>query len=136
MPVSSDEGAVLEIRISPDPALVATVRAVASDIAGRADFDLDAISDLQMAVEEASAIMIGLADRAGMVTCAFSPHRDHVQIRVSARVAHVGAQIDTTSFGWRVLGTLVDQLTVEPEPDDARGMESTTLAISLIMKSS
>ena len=40
----------VEVRVHADPALIPSVRAVAADLAARADFDLDAVSDLRMAV--------------------------------------------------------------------------------------
>ena len=52
---------VEEVRTSATAALIPTIRAVASDLAARADFDLDAISDLRMAVDEACATLVNVA---------------------------------------------------------------------------
>ena len=105
---------VVEVRFSPDPVLVATVRAVVSDVAGRADFDVDAIADLRMAVDEACAELIALADPATTLSCRITLECDHIGVRVSARAARPGARVDTAGFGWRVLCTLVDELRTDP----------------------
>ena len=46
-----DGVSTVEVRTTASAALIPTIRAVASDLAARADFDLDAISDLRMAVD-------------------------------------------------------------------------------------
>ena len=53
------------------PSLIPTIRAVASDLAARADFDLDAISDLRMAVDEACATLVDVAAPTATLLCAF-----------------------------------------------------------------
>src|ERR1700754_4413979 len=67
--VPEPDASVVEIRISARPVLIPTVRAVASDLAGRADFDLDAISDLRMAVDEACATLVALSPDDGLLCC-------------------------------------------------------------------
>jgi serine/threonine-protein kinase RsbW len=74
-----DGASSVEVRTSASASLIPTIRAVASDLAARADFDLDAISDLRMAVDEAGAPETTVA---------------------------------TDTFGWRVLQTLADDVTV------------------------
>ena len=57
-----DGVSTVEVRTSATAALIPTIRAVVSDLAARADFDLDAISDLRMAVDEACATLVDAAD--------------------------------------------------------------------------
>jgi serine/threonine-protein kinase RsbW len=54
-----DGASTVEVRTTASAALIPTIRAVASDLAARADFDLDAISDLRMAVDEVSTDTFG-----------------------------------------------------------------------------
>ncbi|ALE74689.1 Serine-protein kinase RsbW [Pseudonocardia sp. Ae168_Ps1] len=112
--------ATVEIRTAARAALIPTVRAVASDLAARADFDLDAISDLRMAVDEACATLVGLAAPGSSLRCTFDVHGERID--VSARV-HTGAdaELPTDSFGWRVLQTLADQVAVETGEEDGGG---------------
>jgi len=85
--VAESGASVVEIRISARPALIPTVRAVASDLAGRADFDLDAISDLRMAVDEACTTLVGLSADHGMLGVDLV---DSQPGRILAVLAHVG----------------------------------------------
>ena len=61
----------VEVRVHADPALIPSVRAVAADLAARADFDLDAVSDLRMAVDEACSALVPLAREGGQLRCGF-----------------------------------------------------------------
>jgi serine/threonine-protein kinase RsbW len=113
---AAETGAVVvEIRISARPALIPTVRAVASDVAGRADFDLDAISDLRMAVDEACTTLVEMADPDSTLNCLFQLDPDRIQVTVSIASAVPGAQVRTDSFGWRVLQTLADEVSTDQE---------------------
>jgi serine/threonine-protein kinase RsbW len=102
VPVAETGAAVVEIRISARPALIPTIRAVASDLAGRADFDLDAISDR-------------------MLSCKFVLNHAQIEVTVSTATPAPGAEVRTDSFGWRVLQTLADEVTaahgIDGEPD-------------------
>jgi serine/threonine-protein kinase RsbW len=51
-------GDEIEVRVGADPAQLPVLRAVASVVAMRQDFDLDAISDLKMAVDEACSMLV------------------------------------------------------------------------------
>lgn len=121
MPVAETGAAVVEIRISARPALIPTIRAVASDLAGRADFDLDAISDLRMAVDEACTTLVALAATDGMLSCKFVLNHAQIEVTVSTATPATGAEVRTDSFGWRVLQTLADEVTaahgIDGEPD-------------------
>ena len=117
--VPADQGTAptVEIRTAARPALIPTVRAVASDLAARADFDLDAISDLRMAVDEACATLVGLAAPGSSLWCTFDVHGERID--VSAQVVTGGAtELPTDSFGWRVLQTLADQVAIETGEED------------------
>lgn len=130
MTVTDAEQGVIEVRVNPEPALVATIRTIAADLGGRADFDLDAISDLRMAVDEACATLIALADPSEPMRCLFSPAVDHIRVQVSVLATSPDARVSRDGFGWRVLATLVDELQVR-EPAEGTGDH---LAISLLKK--
>jgi serine/threonine-protein kinase RsbW len=97
--------------------LIPTVRAVASDLAGRADFDLDAISDLRMAVDEACTTLVGLAADDGVLSCRFVLADDRIEVAVTTQAAKAEATISTDSFGWRVLETLADEVSAARAAD-------------------
>ena len=125
MPVAESGASIVEIRISARPALIPTVRAVASDLAGRADFDLDAISDLRMAVDEACTTLVGLAAANGTLSCKFVLNPDQIEVIVSTATPAPGAQVRTDSFGWRVLQTLADEVST------AQGVDGSPEAIAI-----
>lgn len=107
----------VEVRTAASPALIPTVRAVASDLAARADFDLDAISDLRMAVDEACATLVGLATGESDLRCTFDVRGDRIDVAAEVR-APAGSDLPTDSFGWRVLQTLADSVDVDRTDGD------------------
>lgn len=115
------------IEVGAWPAQVAPVRVVAADLAARADFDLDAVSDLRMAVDEACSTLATLAPPGARLRCRFEVDLD--RITVTARITGPGAaMISRDTFGWRVLNTLTDKVEVLDEDET----EASSLGIRLI----
>ncbi len=103
---------VVEIRTSATAALIPTIRTVASDLAARADFDLDAISDLRMAVDEVCATLVDVAVAGSWLSCTFLVLPDRIQVRAEVEARPGGATVSTDTFGWRVLQTLADEVSM------------------------
>ncbi len=120
------EPSVVEVRTSATAALIPTIRAVASDLAARADFDLDAISDLRMAVDEACATLVDVAAPSTMLHCTFLVHPEHIEVHAEVRAGAADAAVSTDTFGWRVLQTLADS--VEALRKDADSTDATDRA--------
>jgi serine/threonine-protein kinase RsbW len=96
------------------------LRVVAADLAARADFDLDTVADLRLAVDEAASELVTIAVPDAVLTCTF--FLDTAQLEVTSWVmARPGTTLRQDSFGWRVLTTLVDEARVigDPEGDPA-----------------
>jgi len=110
----------VSVQGSAQPWLVPTVRTIAADLAGRADFDLDFISDLRMAVDEACAVLVGVADADEGLHCSIVVARDWISVDVSVVPGERGARVRTNGFGWRVLQSLVDEVSVHSGNDDAK----------------
>jgi serine/threonine-protein kinase RsbW len=109
--------APVEVRVHADPALIPSVRAVAADLAARADFDLDAVSDLRMAVDEACSALVPLAREGGQLRCGFVMSEGRIDVICRVPVRHE-ATLRQDTFGWRVLTTLTDDaevLDADPE---------------------
>ncbi len=105
---------VIELRLSPRAETIATVRTVAAEVSGRADFDLDAVSDVRMAVDEACNQVARLADPEHLMRVEFRTHGDGcLRVVISARTETGLDGIDTNGFGWHVLGALTDELETE-----------------------
>lgn len=119
------------VQVSANPADLPTLRVVAADLAARADFDLDTVADLRMAVDEAASELVAVAAPGAVLTCVFS--LDSAQLAVISSVpVRPGTALQRDSFGWRVLTTLVDEVHMIGEPD----AELPTLGISLCKRRS
>lgn len=102
------------------------LRVVAADLAARAEFDLDTVADLRLAVDEAASELVAVAAPEAILTCIYS--LDSGKMEVTASVpARAGATLRQDSFGWRVLTTLVDEVRPSGDPD----AEPPVLGISL-----
>lgn len=97
----------VEIRLGAEAVHLPVVRAVAVTIAMRADLDLDAISDLELAVDEACSSLIVLARPDSLLICRFTVRDEEIVFRAS--VASDREPPSTQTFGWRVLTTLTDR---------------------------
>jgi serine/threonine-protein kinase RsbW len=106
----ADGTSTVEVRTAASAALIPTIRAVASDLAARADFDLDAISDLRMAVDEACATLVDLAAPSSTLTCTFRVQAERIEVKAQVEAAQDGISVSTDTFGWRVLQTLADHV--------------------------
>ncbi len=111
-----DGASTVEVRTSASAALIPTIRAVASDLAARADFDLDAISDLRMAVDEACATLVDVAAPHSVLRCTFLVRADGIEVRAVVEAGQPDAGVSTDTFGWRVLQTLADEVDVLSAP--------------------
>lgn len=107
-----DGVSTVEVRTTASAALIPTIRAVASDLAARADFDLDSISDLRMAVDEACATLVDVAAPASNLRCVFHVRPERIQVHAEVQADKPDATVATDTFGWRVLQTLADEVEV------------------------
>lgn len=108
----------VEVRVAAEAAQLAVLRAVVGDLAMRADFDIDSIADLRLAVDEASSSLVRLVDPSVSLVCRFQTLPD--EINVTAEVTSgdsFGPRQDTLS--WRVLGALTDSVSTAVEPGES-----------------
>lgn len=99
----------VEVRMLAGVARVSTVRAVAADVALRADFDLDAVSDLRLAVDEACATVLTNAKPDGMLICRLLIRQDLVEINATAATFN-GTPPPKDTLGWHMLQVLADSV--------------------------
>ena len=105
----------LELRVPITPMQLPAVRAMAGDLAMRMDFDLDAVEDLRLAVDEACATLASVALGDSPLTVVFEATRE--SLRIDAWVpTDAGVDVPRDGFGWAVLEALVDS--VEAGPSD------------------
>lgn len=102
------------MEVGVQPSQVAPVRVVAADLAARADFDLDAVSDLRMAVDEACSTLATLAAPGSRMQCLVQVDADQITVTVQVSAPTL-AGVPQDTFGWRVLATLTDEVDVLDE---------------------
>ena len=110
----------VEVRVAAEPAQLAVMRAVIGDLAMRADFDVDTIADLRLAVDETCSSLVRLAAPESSLTCRFRCDGDDVSISAEVHSEEASAPRKDT-FSWRVLSALADTVTTSVEPAEAAG---------------
>jgi len=127
----------LELRVPTSATQLPAVRAMAGDLAMRMDFDLDAVEDLRLAVDEACATLASVALGGSPLTVVFEASREG--LRIDAWVpTSPGVDVPRDGFGWAVLQALVD--TVEAGPSDqatvpaGNGSDTPVAGIALVKK--
>lgn len=136
-----DSRAAVEVRIAPSATLLSAVRVVAADLAARQDFDLDAVADLRVAVDEACATLVPLAAPGTMLSCQFTIHTGHTgsnpdnvadAIEVLAMVtAKHPTQVPQNTLGWRMLSTLTDEVHAVSHGGDGDELPSVGIRLCL-----
>jgi serine/threonine-protein kinase RsbW len=97
----------LELRVPSTATQLPAVRAVAGDLAMRMDYDLDAVEDLRLAVDEACALLAAIGEQGEPLTVVFETTRTGLHIDAWVPAAE-GTTVPRDGFGWVVLQTLVD----------------------------
>jgi serine/threonine-protein kinase RsbW len=97
----------LELRVPTTPTQLPAVRAMAGDLAIRMDYDLDAVEDLRLAVDEACATLAQIAAGDAPLTVIVETTRAVLHIEAWVPTAE-GTEVPRDGFGWAILATLVD----------------------------
>jgi serine/threonine-protein kinase RsbW len=108
--VSPDRDVVL-LTVPADGAYLGVLRTAAAGLAARLQFTLDEIEDLRIAVDEACAMLIGLAAPAEELRCRFALAGERLGVEVAVPATPTAAAPDTSSFAWKVLTSLTDDAT-------------------------
>jgi serine/threonine-protein kinase RsbW len=107
--------AEVDVRVSADAGQVSLLRAFAASIAIRLDFDVDAIEDLRMAVDEACSLLVRAGRPHGALRCTFQPSPDRVTVR-AAVAASSPTLPSADALSWHILTSLADSVTENVEP--------------------
>ncbi|HET9256264.1 MAG TPA: ATP-binding protein [Pseudonocardiaceae bacterium] len=99
-----------EVRAAATPIVIPTIRTIAADLAARADFDLDSIDDLRMAVDDVCAMLVGIAAEDGTLSCTFTLSAERIELSAEVDADHLIDPLPTGSFDRRVLECLVDEV--------------------------
>src|SRR4029450_6777326 len=97
--MSSDH---VELRVPASGAYVSVLRTATAGLAARLDFTVDDIEDLRIAVDEACAVLLPLADADARLTARFDLEPGALQVAVSVPSAATEPPSRNT-FAWTVL---------------------------------
>ncbi|MBB5915191.1 serine/threonine-protein kinase RsbW [Nocardia transvalensis] len=97
---------------------LAMLRAVAETVALFADFGIDRVVDIRLAVEEVATAIVqdGVAD--SELDCAFGYGDGSMRVRI-AGVTASDTGPDRASLGWHIVATLTDSLSTSVGPFDS-----------------
>jgi serine/threonine-protein kinase RsbW len=122
----------LELRVPTTPTQLPAVRAMAGDLAIRMDYDLDAVEDLRLAVDEACATLAQIAVADAPLTVVFETTRAGLHIEAWVPTAE-GTEIPRDGFGWAILATLVDAVEARRSTQDrVPGGDGTAAPVGVI----
>ena len=107
--------AIIELAVPANPDYVGLIRSAAAHIAAHADFTIDAIDDLRLAVDEAFAVLIAHQPDAGRVAVSFHIHADSLNIEMTGPTG--SPEPDRNSFAWTVLSALVHEVKSQTSSD-------------------
>ena len=94
--MSSDH---VELRVPASGAYVSVLRTATAGLAARLDFTLDDIEDLRIAVDEACAVLLPLADADARLTARFDLEPGSLQVAVSVPSDARSHRAGTRSLG-------------------------------------
>jgi serine/threonine-protein kinase RsbW len=124
----SDLECDVRIQLRCLPEWLSVARAVAADIAVHADFDLDSVDDIKIAVDEAGSQLIRLAtaETGGPAArtpdtmwCRFRLESEMLEIRITVGAQAPGKPTSLHGrFGQHVLRVVTDEVWTEPVPLD------------------
>jgi serine/threonine-protein kinase RsbW len=103
-----------ELRLPADGVYASVLRTTTAALAARLDFTIDDIEDLRMAVAEATAMVLEVADPGSELITRFTLAPGEMTVAVSVG-AESPAEPDYDSFAWQVLTTLATSAEVEAE---------------------
>jgi serine/threonine-protein kinase RsbW len=104
----------VELRVPASGAYVSVLRTAAAGLAARLDFTVDDIEDLRIAVDEACAVLLPLADTGARITARFDLEPEHLQVTVSVPSA-VTEPPSRHTFAWTVLTALAGEVDANVE---------------------
>ncbi len=118
------------LTVPAQASFVSLVRTAASAVCAQADFTVDALDDLKLAVDEACALAIAAAPPDTDLTVTFRILGHVVEVTLRSPSA-IGTPVRTNTFAWTVLTALVDSVETHLTEDgmlhirlQAHGIES------------
>ena len=115
----------VELRLPADSAFVSVLRTTTAGLAARADFTLDEIEDLRIAVGEASALVLPESVTGGDLVAEYFLGGAELTVRITVS-SDRQVELDEATFAWQVLDTLA----TAAETTSAEGRFSVTMTMT------
>lgn len=100
---------VIEVRVPAEVDRLVMLRAVAETVLLTADFTLDVVTDVRVALDEVATALILDATPGAELACEFRYDSGEVRVRV-ATVTETDAALTEQSVGWHLLDALTDTI--------------------------
>jgi serine/threonine-protein kinase RsbW len=105
---------VVLIAVPASGAYLGVLRTATAGLAVRLQFTLDEIEDLRIAVDEACAILLAVADLSSELTCHFTVTDRSLTVAASVTTPATRVRLPSgESFAWQVLKALTDDVSAE-----------------------
>jgi serine/threonine-protein kinase RsbW len=104
-------GAV-EVQVPAEVGFVATLRLVSASLGARCELTIDDIEDLRLAVDEACALLLPLADGQSTLDARFELSPGCLAVTATVHSDDPEAEFDRSGFAWTVLTALASEVTV------------------------
>ncbi|MFR9751442.1 ATP-binding protein [Nocardia sp. 004] len=106
-PPATTRTGTISVRVPAESEQLAMLRALAETVVLMADFGIDEVTDIRLALDEvASALVLDAVDGSEL-ECAFSFDGAAVVVRVGAITVSDNSP-DQSGFGWHIVATLTD----------------------------
>lgn len=126
---------VVELRVRATPDQLSVLRALAATIALHEDFDLDAVADIKLAMDEICTQLIVRAVPGSVLVCRLQYVESVLRVAVSSTTTTVDT-LGERSFGWHVVNALTDSVDMRREPDPANAGFVTTMEFTKVKNGS
>lgn len=97
---------VVLLTVPADGGYLGVLRTATAGLAARLQFALDEIEDLRIAVDEACAMLLTVAERDAELSCRFSVTEEALTVQVSVPTGKDARLPSESSFAWKVLTAL------------------------------
>ncbi|TLF73295.1 ATP-binding protein [Nocardia cyriacigeorgica] len=124
--ITADPTTTVGVRVPADLDQLLMLRALTETVSLIADFALDEVTDIRLALDEVATSLILDAVPGSELTCDFSYGDNRMTVAV-ASVAATESVGEKHSFGWHIVRTLTESISTEQRPfDETTGGYPTT----------
>ncbi len=114
------------VRVPARPEQLTMLRALAETVGHIADFAIDEVADIRLALDEVATALVSDAVPGSELDCELDYGQDRMKVRVTGVTTSKEA-VAQTGFGWHIVRTLTESVEAVQEPYDflARGYRTT-----------